>query len=228
MKTILLKNHKVFIKKHLIRDEYEVVETDTLAPYLQCVIEECENFTFGDLWKFIEPHAELYDLVFMQAMGGHSIDAFHKDAHTPSEPKDDPITYVEVYRFGEVSKHDDEEPSLEIGAGFHGIGPGKFGGEFGPGDEQYSLSLSPISEYMSKPIRLNTKFHIDLCVVENQKHKFGSFEEVNMPLTVYDLLEAILNDITFYGEPADRAAKLADLDQKLSQFKATLPNEEKS
>lgn len=219
MRTILLKNHKAFVKKHVVRDEYEAEETDTLAPYLQCAIEECEDFTFGDLWKLAEEAAEFYELVFRQAMGGFGLDAFKKDAQTEIDSeKEDPIKIVEVYRIGEITEYKPGKREMFIGAGFHGIGTGEIDGKV-ENDMPYSLSFSPISEFMEKPLRLNPEIEIDITEKQGTKYNRSKVEKCGLYFTVCDVLEAILDDITFYGEPTDRAARLAELDQTLESVK---------
>jgi hypothetical protein len=227
-KTILLKHHQVFVKSHVRRDVYKEEGVNSLAPYLQLIVEEVVDFTFGDLWRLIEKDRDFYEKVFKEAMGGWPLEPFMKDAASYHERQEEDVKFrfIEIIHRGEINDYSKDEELSELGVSttiyedIYGIGTGDDGTGKVAQDIAWSLSFRPISELMDIPLRLNEEFKLYLTVNKSGKSfERSAIDGGRYGFSVYQILEAVLDEITFHGAPTDRSATLADMDQKVAEIK---------
>jgi hypothetical protein len=94
---------------------------------------------------------------------------------------------------------------------FHGIGePDEHGGR------AYAIEFTPINEFKALPLKLNTSYKVeDTSDVQNVKTIF----EGTKAFTVYDVIAAILYEITFCGSPEKRDEQMAEIMQSSEEIK---------
>jgi hypothetical protein len=167
--------------------------------------ETCEiadDTTLLDIFHAVD-HYELLKLFISQFSWCLSIEEFHKAAEEPFIPPltdenwQDDLEYMEVYRtFDLHAKY------VNNHCGFHAVG--KFNEEENS-REHYSTSASPINEYCNIPVRLNNA----VTIFKGYKREVIWQGQYNY--TVLDVLDAIYDDISFYGGPEDNKAFLEDM-----------------
>ena len=98
MKTITLRNHKAFIET-----EKTGQEVFSLVPYLTNLCEIGDNFTFGDLFSFIEKDLDLIEIVFGGSMGNFPLIDFLNGLNAKFEVKESKfgIYAIRIYRFND-------------------------------------------------------------------------------------------------------------------------------
>jgi hypothetical protein len=218
---------------------------DTLLADLQTEIELEPGTLFDDVWKYIVKEGSLYGLIFARAMGIFPIKAFIEEAKKPHKPRknedpNDSMHYLQAYWEADYTSWGDEPATLHISPGFHGYGRNipKFQKDNKKESYEtgYSLSFTPINEYMGYELKIDKKVTFtDMYTEKNRVEmtKGGQFKRVHggktPPLktllegeqfwTVYDLLHAILFEMTWMGLPKHQAAEKKILDRRCKEAK---------
>lgn len=219
MKQVVLKNHSAFWKDTDDRSASgEEVEIFSLERYLQCSVSIEGDFLFIDLMRLLSCDEEFFQSVFDVALGGFPLSAYIEDANKESTDKDK-LTFVEVYWSVEVwdlPKH----KSFESYAGFHGIGPHTCDqtGEHDPLG-RWAIEFSPIADYADVPIKIDNT--VTIFRYEDKK-PVQKIEAGTRDFTLYDLIHAILNEISFCGLPEDRNEQLEDLNNRVDEVKENI------
>ena len=215
---ISLQNHAAF----LIEDDESLTPIDSLSSHLSAYVYVGENFTFGDLWKFIEMEPSFYEKVFKVAMGYYTLAPFIKDAENPDMDADVPdedgiMTGLEVSALFQ-SRKSKKEIYVQSEFDFHGYGKDKENR-----DTWFGISFQSLSALMKYPFRVVTQARF--YVIEQYKATLD--QQGSYDMLLFDMLYAIFDEITFYGEPSNRSATLATLDQRVAQAKEDLQDEDK-
>jgi hypothetical protein len=203
---LLLQNHEAFI----IEDNDLLTRVDYVSVG--------DNFTFGDLWKLITLDVAFFEKVFKVALGYYELAPFIKDGANPDtdisdEPDEDGIMFGLEVSSSFESRNFKQKIYIQSDFDFHGYGKDNKGK-----DQLFGVSFQPLSALMSYPFRVTPQARF--YVIE--KHKTTVDHAGSYEMLLFDMLYAIFDEITFYGNPSDRAKTLADLDQKMSTIKDEL------
>jgi hypothetical protein len=207
-------------------DEYIKKEVDRLHPYLNEVVKLSEDITFGDFFKIIEREKDVFDAVFSSHLGHCPLQLYLDEIKKP-EVKDDEIDYLEIHRYGEYWDWGD----IDMFIGISGIS--------GKSDITYGIGFTPLNELKHLPLRLNEDFEISEVKIPPRSVMYLArlLKKVGIPvgkwdnpsphvyvkgkveITVYELISAILNEISFYGDPEKRDDKMDELDRMVDDIK---------
>jgi hypothetical protein len=202
---------------------------DSLAPYLGAKVSFAEGFTFLDLMRWIEKDAEFFAKVFSVPLGGFSLEPFLKEAFaSPTEELDekDPDNSIHHLFLGWSVNNErdyDGEKSFTLSVELHGQGKivSKFGEDKGEViDQAYGLSFSPLNNLGVYELKIDN--HIEILPVNWEKYAAKHRErpkcilDSNLDMTLFDALYGVFFEISFMGEPSDRAVKSAQLDQTVT------------
>lgn len=206
MSYLILRDHKAFVfsekfdeatKKHYTCE----TEVTSLASYLTTKVEIKDNFTFGDLWHFIEIDSAIYGLVFSEAMGNFPIEFYIDDAKRSPNPvkhKQHEMNYLEVYWDVNHSKGQNSN-IFDVYPCFHGVGPdlhSTVGADIG-----WAIDFTPISDLLKYPLKLNKLVKVyPIGFVKGRK----TVVNAERYFSLFDVLHTILYEITFCGTPAHR------------------------
>jgi hypothetical protein len=213
---IRLTKNKIIYATHWYKpncDKYVEKEVDKLSPYFNEVVELDDNFTFADLFDYIEREKDLFNAVFSSHLGHHPLQAFIDEIRKPMPEGGErsKIDYVELRRYGE--RFDGE---VEIWVDVCGVNE-----KTGDG---YGIEFSPLNEMKYIPLRLNKTFKVSELKIPSKfirflitlGKKFGiplkrwesPFDYVYVSgttcFTVYELISEVLNEISFAGVPEKR------------------------
>ena len=223
---IILTKDKIVYTNHYNPecDEYVKKEVDRLYLYLNETVELSEDFTFGDLFKHIEREVDVFDVIFSSHLGHHSLQLWADEIKKPGPEKDDEIDYLEICRYGEYWGKDCDD-NIELSIGFSGVGKKE-------DDPSYALGFTPLNKLKHLPLRLNEDFEISEVKVPPRIILFlvRLLKKIGIPLgkwdnpfnhtyikgktkfSVYELISAILYEISFYGDPEGRDGKMDELE----------------
>lgn len=230
MKTLKLKNHKIYLVLHNTKEEKESEEElDSIKQYLGCEVNVGDNFTFGDLWQYIINEKEFINNVFYQEMGGFNLISYIKESESEGyeyEPKTGQEIGIHYLCVGWGTDHDiyDKKQKLEIFPDFYGVGFTDDGIDDKIYETHWGLEFSPIDELLPYPFKIDNKITIYEPTNLDDKSTWGGTSpqpviEANMLLTLYEIIKMILFEITFCGEPSDRAKKMSQIDQAMADIK---------
>ena len=173
-----------------------------LIPHLNDAFEIEEGSTFGQFMTHIFHHYQTYGMVFSSHLGhyplGYWLEDFDK---SPTERKD--MDYLEVRHSGvslNISgKKDSYLNDAEIYDEFHGIGDWDEDSGADPGTKGgIAIEYTSLRELKNYPLKLNTEF-----VVTNAQ-TFDVVCKMEKYFTVYDVISAILYEISWAGPPTNR------------------------
>lgn len=193
MKTIFITSDgKIYRMNYLGRLERD--EVKSVKNYLNCVLHLEEGITFETFFNIIIKDKDFFNEVFKDTMGGFDLNQFLKEwKKTTDDNKVNKISYLEVRR--DIKLKDDGGPlTLDINNIFEGIIK-KDGGE----KENITLDFIPINHLKKLCLKINTDFNIPGEIIENV-NIVSSVKE----MTLFEVIESILYDITFYGDPTSR------------------------
>lgn len=200
--------HSLIVRKDGLY--YDKKKVDTFIPFLSRPIEVAIGVTFEDFFSYVMKDAEAFTAIFASDLGWFDLTAWQKEWDKEAEEMDkqegnDYMSYLEVRIDGEI--HEDEFYLVKT---FHGIGmiEGQKGG--------YSVSFSGLNKLKKYPFTVNNEFKA--YVWETNKELFKK----EYPVTVYEVIGAILDDISFYGEPEERDEAITELNRRVDEVKEKL------
>lgn len=195
--TVIVRKGEIFVKRWNteIRDYEEKKKTEqVLSDVLQfpLVIEETN---FGQFFAIIAREKDLYEKVYNAALYGHPLEPFIKECELP--PKEDgELDYVEVSWASQVF-----EGELEIWPSFDGWGdwPASYPGSENDTDPKkggIAIEFTALNEYKHLPFKLNTEADIYSLDIKGSDPVLKAIRK----FTVYDVIKAILYEITWAGD----------------------------
>ncbi|NJL71316.1 MAG: hypothetical protein HC888_06740 [Candidatus Competibacteraceae bacterium] len=267
---ILFKNQRAYlIKEDRVKnettseweDKVEETELFSLRRCLNYQIKLEDGTLFDAVWHYIAQDADFYQDVFDEALGHYPLKEYVERAKLPvrdSERRElvDPnnsMHYLEVYWAGD---YEDQKKyggkQIAISPGFHGWGKSRHQNADGVEevfDSGWSLSFTPINNYMGFETKLNKLLHFNDANTDafdartqcrkRQKDRQNVDKDAWRPLTllegdreftVYDVLYAILYEITWHGLPEEQEEFKESLEAQIDGIKdgtiETFPFEE--
>ena len=204
------------------QEEYVKKEIDNVIPYLTEVIEIDDKFTLEDFFKIIEKDIELYEVVFSSHLGHHSLKPFIDDIHKEVGIKEDDmeVEYLECKWYAELANWGDGK-EFEINVDFHGWG--SWYDEYLKKREIGGIAIeySPLSELKKLQLKLNENF----ILYDGKTYK--TIRKGKRKFTVYDVFGAILDELSFAGEPEDRDETFKEVKDTVSEAKERIKKEGK-
>lgn len=192
MKTIFITSDgKIYRMNYLGRLERD--EVKSLKNFLNCVLHLEEGITFETFFNIILKEKEFFNEVFKDTMGGFDLNQFLKEWKKVSDNnKVSKISYLEIYRDIKL-KDTGGLLTLDVNNIFEGVikKEGK--------KETITLDFIPINDLKKLSLKLNTDFNIPGEIIE-EVNMISSIKE----MTLFEVIECILYDITFYGDPTSR------------------------
>lgn len=201
-----------------IGDKEKEVRIDELPMYLSEEIDIEEGVTFSTIFDLLIANREIFNIIFYSVTSGFNIDLYIDDYI--SDPKDNKpetqITYLEVNRNFEHNIFDGSD-EWEYYYSLHGISTDE--------DIAYSIALSPLNEIKSIPIKVNKELNIvtdtgiELSETTIFSDKFKSIHVAQIPITLFNFLGAILNEITFHGTSENKVEFSNELNDRVEKIK---------
>ena len=161
---------------------------------------QLQDVTFERIFDLILRNHSFFDIVFYRALGGYSVKDFELDFLKDRSADDEynEIQHLELKWAVDLHEHDGQT-DLSFLIDFSGVGD--------EDDLGYSLALTPINEYKHLVLRINSdvEFYDKSTGVE-------PILKAKRNMTLYDVIRALLYEITFYGSPNNRSIVLQELD----------------
>lgn len=172
----------------------DIVLPEEIVLYLNDEV-SLENVTFERFFSLIMLNHTFFDIVFYRALGGFKIADFEKDFTAEPLPGVRDF-FADVHHLQVAWATDlypdpsgDDIPNISMFIDFSG--KSIIDTEIG-----YSLTFASLSEYKHLPLVINPNFII--------YKKNDPILTVKRNMTLYDVIKAILFEITFYGNPLSR------------------------
>lgn len=215
MDTVIFKNGTAFCQRERAhRDDSEIeYPIDSLSSYLNCDVVLEEGTTLRHVWQYLDKDTDFFDLVFCQALGHYPLKIYLEQARRSSSPDTrDGMTHLIAYWSTEKW-----EKEIDFSPCFGGKGT-LDGQECG-----FAVEFTPINDLLDYPFILD-----DTAKIVDGKRGFKTIVEGKHKWTVYDMLFAILFEISFVGTPNDQLRMISDLDQRLAEAKENIELEDEN
>jgi hypothetical protein len=178
----------------------EPVDCDELIAYLGDWVDLVDGITLRQFFDYLRPAKNVLGIIFAKQLGFHNLDKFFEDMETEREDskKDDMDYLVISWNAKAWPAGKGYDKGLLIDAEFLGE----------QGGQSYAIEFSPLFEIADTSLRLDT------AVVLKLKHSVKNVEillETKKTFTLWDVIGAILFEISFVGEPEERDDYALDL-----------------
>lgn len=186
--SAILRKGEIFLKrwnKETRAHEEEKKLEQTFSSILQFPLSIGET-TFEQFFLLVAKEKDLFNQIFKSAMGGFVMDSFIKECEQPAKECKD-LDCVEVYW-----RSDYEGGELSTKPCFHGYGDWHL--EEGPEKGGIAIEYTALNEYKGAELKLD--------VIDNV-YSMKSVEPIlkgTRKFTVYDVIYAILYEITWAGD----------------------------
>ena len=190
-----------------------------------------KGVTFGDFFNLIMNEHEKASDIFTSHLGGYSLSDWLVEWNQSGERVSNDQEKIEYVELKWVVEYHSNHPDWSIDEGIEMIGKGRkknsdLFGDDNWNDTNFGFSFTSINELKNYPIRLNNDWKIfdwdavvdtNLPADERDVNSFGFNNSKQM--TVYDVVGAILFDISFYGPPNTRNKTLGELQDTVDYVK---------
>lgn len=181
----------------------DILKTENgIVSYLDQYIMIEEDVTVDSLLKLLGEVEEEIDYVFDAALNGNTLGVFLTEAAGPST-HDGALAFVEVVHDVDLGS----DQILNEIKYFQGIGPSPIDGRL----TSFTLELLPLSYYKDMVIVLNHNYVVQR--IDNHAGIPMHFVEfkARKGFTLYEVIYAILYEISFHGSPDERNRILQDI-----------------
>jgi len=193
--SVIIRKGVAYVKRrndetHL--DEEKIKTEQILSDVLQDPI-TIEDTTFGQFFEFIARERDFYQKVYHSALYGHPLAPYIEEIAKPAGPVDQ-LKRVELYWYSDIF-----EGELSLSPGFHGWGTwpvDKHNPDF-PTEGGIAIEYSGLNEYKDVPLVLDGQMQLD--EIESGKG-IKTILKAKLPFNVQDVIEAILDEITWAGD----------------------------
>lgn len=222
---ILFKDHKAFLEKtekneETKKRETQLLEITSLIPFLNYEVSFEDGTLFDDVWSFIEKDYETFEVLFSGVINNQNLDTYVKQFHKPKKEKtkiDDQhpgIDYFELSYGAEVEIFRNEKefnygPCLNFRGKMKDADGNYYNGYYG-------MTFTPINDWKGYEIKISDSYSINFWNLDSTDpdDKYSTLHDnIVTKMTVYDMLYAILDEVSWGGDPEEQEQKLKELQQ---------------
>lgn len=193
----------------------DIIPEDEVLSYLSDYVEFGESVTFERIFEIISLNRNLIQKIFHSCLGGYSLNPFIKEIEDIPSHKSE-LKYLEIA--WACDKYDDD---FNISPSFHGIGLHKNDENSEEEETSYAIEFTPLNNLKHHQIRLNT--FLSYMVIpkrDEPKNDDSRFVDLgNKYFTLFDIIYAVLFEITFNGDPKNRDSRLAELEDTAQELR---------
>ena len=177
------------------------VEVDEeLLPFYLSEDVSFDNITFERFFKLILRNTNVLDIVFYRSLGGLGINSFEKDFNSDQTLNDMDIHHLEISWAADLYEED-----FAFYTDFSGAPEN-------PMEISYSLEFTSLSAYKHLPLHILNDF------VLYGKNPSVEILKGKKSMTLYDAINAILYEISFFGNPNDRDESSNNLQEQIESI----------
>ena len=213
MSVITLKKDGEFYRSESVDSKESKKVIGTLIPYLNDGFEIEDGVTFEQFMKHLFEYHHDYNLVFQSHLGHFDLTLWADEFEKPiPEAKNDDMKHVQVSH-ATIELHLDGEPNefgitdVPIYDSFDGWGVYDKEGNMGA----FGVEFTPLNELKKYPFKLD----------KEQVFVNGRFKTIctmTAEFTVYDVIGAVLYEISWSGSPVERDAQSKEIFDRVDEI----------
>jgi hypothetical protein len=195
MKIIKIKKSgKMFVQNKSIK---------SLKEHLLCEVEFDEGLTFGTFLKLVLNDKEFFETVFYQELNGMKLIDFEKKLKEKPTDKKSKLEFLEISKVFELISINGEN-TIDLFSIFIGIGEDD-------GEKLFPITVSSysVNELKNLKLILNRTVGIFKEVEDNKQYyesKISPIIEAESIFSLYEIIQSIFFEISFYTNDKDRIA----------------------
>lgn len=202
---ILKKNGRIFYSREYERKR---IAAPSFLPFMSEPLEIEEGATFKTFFNHIMKEKDKYSEIFVSHLGGYDLSMFEEEWRKPFvKEKNDGMESLEIFWYVD---YDSEDGSVKEQPSFQGIGHSAE-----EGLTPYGIDFTPLNKLKNYPIKLNTEYKIEEYTLRKRRPR--KIFAGKKAFTVYDVISAVLYEITFYGGPQQRNEQLEELKRRADE-----------
>jgi hypothetical protein len=192
--------------------------------FLSDNIELGESVTFKRLFDIVAYNVDKFNEIFYSSLGGYSLEPFLQEIENiPTEIIES--EYLEIHWF--CDKYDNE---LNISPSIHGKST--------KSNDSYALDFVSLNNIKNNIVKLNKNVSIfDYSSIQNDDIIDKVDELINnikikdrlelgeKMFTLFEMYDAILDEISFHGGPQDKKEKFEELEEQIDEVKEGIKND---
>jgi len=213
----------------------KIEELDSLMTAMNTTVTLEEGTLFKHLWNYIEKDYEVFNVLFTDSLGGYDLQNWIDCAKRPykkteldleCEKTGIGMEKLQCYWNSHIEQDDYSGFEGEFGGwGKHKREIWEDGKQTGEviEDCNYGVDFSPINSLLDYPLELIEDFKVDhLNIYKKRKFEYSKLKpaiNTKRRWKVYDMIQAILWEISFMGAPSERDEKFDDLQSTVEGIK---------
>ena len=192
-----------------------IIKEEEVFSYLNKCLDIEEGVVFENLIRIVSENESLKTFLSMYSLCW-DIDAFHKEIFEGEKESKDSSAIVDnlvICRYGEVHNSDGKkelESFIDFGGNGRCIDEEAFG-DCEYHESSFGVGCGHLGDLKEIPIILNIEYKI-----ENNKSE--KVFVCNQKFTLLEVLNAVYDEISFYGSPEDRDSFFDDLVEQRDQY----------
>jgi hypothetical protein len=189
------KNKMLYNKYNEFSEEWEWREVDSFVPFLISEVELSDDFTFKDLFYFLEREKDNVNLIFGSSLGGFDFNYFlNEQKSTERDDKEHLDILMLEWAFELENYNDNGNKEDDINLNFY---PHLYG--INNEEETYCIMASKL--YNLNDCALKIKKGIDLYDYREDRYNKKVIPCSYRSFTVFEFINAILYEVSFLGTP---------------------------
>lgn len=206
-------------------DKRVILQAESLISWLGASVYIEDDVTFADFFNLVMKEHSKISEVFKYHLGGWTLSEWHDEWVAEPINDDDAsheqIDWLEVYWAVEIDTYN-KTNDLDEYTGFHGVGRWKDDDDVWR-DTKFSFSMTPLNKMKNYLFKINADWKIfNPDAADGKNHEQLTDDDwyiftSKKSMTLYDVIGAILIDISFYGMPRDRNEKRVELGRRAEE-----------
>lgn len=201
-----------------------IEKVDSLLDHLNKDLYFEDDITFEDFFKYVMNEYERASDIFHSHLGGYPLslwlDEWKKEDPIEEENKDQQINYLEVEW---VADYMEKNPEFGIDEWICFDGKGLTRDKDAYGDDEwhetgYSFSFTELNKHKHYPFKINTEWKLYNVDSDPKDEDSWYVFKGKKNMTVYDVVGAILFEISFYGSPEERDKQGVKLKEEIDKI----------
>jgi len=184
---LTIANDGLFYSEFEEAKDKKIISDDSFLYYLSDDVTFSDDLTFGRLFELFIKNKDTLNMIFSRSMGNYKIDDFIEDFE--GIPKEEKNFYLTISAVPDLYKDE-----ITIYYAFGGFNETEKIG--------YSISFSKLCDLKNLIIKIDNNFDIIKISTKGKVKEILKSKITNIRL--FDVIQSILNEISFYGNPENR------------------------
>lgn len=184
-----------------------------IGAYLQDSIEIDDKLTLLDLFNLLESFEEEIDIIFMGSLNGKRTRPFYEEISKKANKKINNISHIEIGWVSDFYRGDKEDEPNELFFEIQVLGVSKKDNI----EAYYPMSHANLNDWKHLRVQLSDHVFVNDLISDSEDEvkdaHINTLLDGRLNITLYDLLNGFLAEISMFGSPDERREWLSHNDE---------------